>query len=208
MTGCESVETTIRRRRLLFAGFLLRQQLDRLPRALLQGGLVNGSNRHRRGRPEKSWWSYLTDDLKAFEITEGECKTLAKDRSRWCERVSQGAEVFMSAWRDNERDVALTRHARQAETRTSTLDPPSLRLSLSVFPSDPNWVSPPSPFALSIEFASRVFFLAIYLWGSLCTTPLPCRKFLLYGEGRLPGTGYRFLTWPRAVSCATSPIAL
>ena len=45
MTGCESVEATIRRRRLLFAGFLLLQQLDRLPRALLQGSLVNGSNR-------------------------------------------------------------------------------------------------------------------------------------------------------------------
>ena len=38
----------------------------------------------------------LTDDLKAFNITEGQWKTLAKDRSRWCERVSQGAEVFMS----------------------------------------------------------------------------------------------------------------
>ena len=124
MTGCESVETTIRRRRLLFAGFLLRQQLHRLPRAFLRGSLVNGSNRHRRGRPEKSWWSCLTDDLKTFKISEGEWETLAKDRSGWCERLSQGAEVFMSAWRDNEREVASTRHARQAEKRASTLPTP------------------------------------------------------------------------------------
>ena len=52
----------------------------------------------------------MTDDLKAFEIAEGEWETLAKDISGWCERVSQGAEVFMSAWRDNERKVAVTRH--------------------------------------------------------------------------------------------------
>ena len=97
MTGCETVETTIRRRRLLFAGFLLRQQLDRLPRALPQGNLVIASNRHPRGRPEKLWWSCLTDDVKAFEISEGEWETLAKDKTRWCERVCQGPEVFMSA---------------------------------------------------------------------------------------------------------------
>ena len=54
------------------------------------------------------WWSCLTDDLKAFEIIEEEGETLAKDGSRWCERVSQGAEMFMSARRDNERDIALT----------------------------------------------------------------------------------------------------
>ena len=63
----------------------------------------------------------LGDDLNTFEITEGEWETLAKERSRWCERVSQGAEMFMSAWRDNEREVALTRHARQTENRASTL---------------------------------------------------------------------------------------
>ena len=72
MTGCESVKTTFRRRRLLFAGFLLRQQLDRLPSIFLKGSLVNDSNRQRWGRPEKSWWSCLTHDLKAFEISEGE----------------------------------------------------------------------------------------------------------------------------------------
>lgn len=38
--------------------------------------------------------SCLTDDLKAFEISEGEWKTLKKDRSRWFERVSQRAKVF------------------------------------------------------------------------------------------------------------------
>ena len=71
----------------------------------------------------------------------------------------------MSAWRDNEREVALTRHARQAENRASTLPLP-LKLSLSVFPSAPNWISPPPfalAFALPIVFASRVFLCHISL---------------------------------------------
>ena len=37
--------------------------------------------------------------------------------------------MFMAAWRDNEREVALTRLARQAEKRVSTLPAPALRLS-------------------------------------------------------------------------------
>ena len=68
----------------------------------------------------------------------------------------------MSAWRDNEREVAVTRHARQAGKRASTLPPP-LRLS-------------PLHFALPIVFASLLFFLATYLWGAyvppLCAVDL------------------------------------
>lgn len=42
---------------------------------------------------------------------------------------------------------------------------------------------------------------------SLCATSLRCRVllFLLYNEGRVPGTGHRFLAWSRAVFCAISP---
>ena len=66
----------------------------------------------------------MTDDMKAFEISEGEWGTLAKDRNKWSERVSQGAEVFMSAWRDSEREAVLTRRVRQAEMRASILSSP------------------------------------------------------------------------------------
>ena len=50
----------------------------------------------------------MTDDLKDFEISEGEWEIFVKDRCKWCERVSQGAEVFMFVRRDSEREVALT----------------------------------------------------------------------------------------------------
>ena len=53
----------------------------------------------------------------------------------------------------------------------------------------------------------RVFF-ATYLLAGLCTTSLCCRRFGFYIEGRVHGTRYRFLAWPRALSCTTSPIAL
>jgi len=39
--------------------------------------------------------------------------------------------MFMSAWRDNERVVALTRHARQEEKRG--LDPDSPRLEVVMY---------------------------------------------------------------------------
>ena len=113
-------------------GFFAPPKLDRLPRALLQGSLVNGSNRYRQGRPEKSWWNCLTDGLKAFEISEGECETLANDRSMWCERVSQGAEMFIPARRNKERKITFNRPAPQAEKHASTLPRSPLRLSLSV----------------------------------------------------------------------------
>ena len=57
-------------------------------------------------------------------------RNACEDRSRWCERVSQGAEVLVSSWRDGEREVTLNRHAQQAEKRASTLAP-TLRLTLS-----------------------------------------------------------------------------
>ena len=117
-TGCESLETTIRRRRLLLAGFLHRQSDERLTRRLLYGGLVNGAKR-RRGRPEKSWWTCLLDDLKAFGIDPDTWHSLARSRQGWYERVSQGAEDFLCAWKQGERDAARVRHARQAERTAS-----------------------------------------------------------------------------------------
>ena len=132
---------------------------------------------------------------------------LAKDRRGWCERVSQGAEVFMSAWRDNEREVTVTRHAQQAEKRASTLPPPFEVGTVWFFRVPPTGSAHPSPFALPIVFASRVFSLPHISGGPY--VPTLCEvDFFLYGEGRVPGTGYRFLAWPRAVSCATSSIAL
>ena len=49
-TGCQSVEATIRQRRLLFAGAMARQPAGRLPKRLMEGKLVGGG-RSRQGTP-------------------------------------------------------------------------------------------------------------------------------------------------------------
>ena len=173
---------------------------------MLQSSLFNGSNRHRRGRPEKSWFNCLTDDFKAFEISEGEWETLAKDRrSRWCERVSQGAvrmEVYISAWRDIEHEVSLTRHTRQAEKRASTMPHSAPRGCHCLFSGS---------LQLAFCLAHRAlrlacfFFVTCFLGGVMYLVSV-LYHLLLYGGGRVPDMGCRFLAWPRAVSCATSPI--
>ena len=50
-TGCQSVEATIRQRRLLFAGAMARQPAGRLPKRLMDGKLVGGEDPG-KGRPE------------------------------------------------------------------------------------------------------------------------------------------------------------
>ena len=64
-TGCQSVETTIRQRRLLFAGAMTRQPAGRLPKRLMDGKIV-GREDPGKGRPER-----LRDDFQAFGATDG-----------------------------------------------------------------------------------------------------------------------------------------
>ena len=67
---CESVETTIRKRRLRFAGAVQRTHNGRLTRRVMFGTMAGGEN-PRPGRPEKNWAQRLVDDLRVFQATEG-----------------------------------------------------------------------------------------------------------------------------------------
>ena len=67
-TGCQSVEATIRQRRLLFAGAMARQPAGRLPKRPMDGKLVGGEDPG-RGRPEQNWMDCLKDDFQAFGAT-------------------------------------------------------------------------------------------------------------------------------------------
>ena len=66
---CESVETTIRNRRLLFAEALQRTNNERLPRRVIFGTMAGGENPG-QGRPETNWAHCLVDDLRVFRATE------------------------------------------------------------------------------------------------------------------------------------------
>ena len=67
---CQSVEATIRQRRLLFAGAMARQPAGRLPKRLMDGKLVGGEDPG-KGRPEQNWMECLKDDFQAFGATDG-----------------------------------------------------------------------------------------------------------------------------------------
>ena len=134
-TGSESVEATVRRRRLLFAGAIARQPDDRLPKRLLFGQLTGGSNRT-AGRPEHDWLRGLRDDFKQFGATAGDTEdhpttfgvdgaiwTVAAKRCRgalWHKGVHKGAEMFMSSWHAQQQREAETRAAERQRVASST----------------------------------------------------------------------------------------
>ena len=85
-TGCQSVEATIRQRRLLFAGPMARQPAGRLPKRLIDGKLVGGEDPG-KGCPEQNWMDCLKDDFQAFGATDGSTVdnrlTFGVDRVVW-----------------------------------------------------------------------------------------------------------------------------
>ena len=66
---CESVETTIRKRRLLFAGAVQRTANERMTHRVMFETLPGGENPG-PGRPENNWAQCLADDIRVFQATE------------------------------------------------------------------------------------------------------------------------------------------
>ena len=112
-TRCESIEATIRKRRILFAGAVARQNEGRLPRRVMLGKMTGGEGRRPSGQP-KSWYRCLLDDLKVFNATEGSTEhsklvfgveaevwtIAAKKAGKWYRGVLEAAERFMVKWHD------------------------------------------------------------------------------------------------------------
>ena len=60
-TGSESIEATLRRRRILFAGFVARMENTRLPKCVMFGEMVGGVGCV--GGQEKEWMECFLDNL-------------------------------------------------------------------------------------------------------------------------------------------------
>eukprot|EP00752_Nemacystus_decipiens_P018516 g16601.t1 len=122
--GCQSVEATIRQRRLLFAGAVARQPDKRLPKRLMFGELTGGK-KPGKGSPEQNWLTCLKDDLRVFGATHGSTddapcvfgvpKLVWSEAAEvdggvpWHTGVLQGAERFMAAWHKDEEEASLQR---------------------------------------------------------------------------------------------------
>ena len=76
-TGSESIEATLRRRRILFAGLMARMGDTRLPNCGIFGEMVGGACCV-KGQ-EKEWMGCFLDDLRAFGINADQWKTATQD---------------------------------------------------------------------------------------------------------------------------------
>ena len=91
ITRCESIETTLRTRRLLRAGTLLRISGGRLPKRIMSGNLEGAVRRGRVGK-ERAWTDCVQSDIRAFGIT-GDWKTMVLKAEVWVEAHGGWAEV-------------------------------------------------------------------------------------------------------------------
>ena len=108
-TGSESIEATLRRRRILFAGFVARMEDTRLPKCVMFGEMVRGAGCV--GDQEKEWMGCFLDDLRAFDINADQWTTAAQDKEEWRRMAEQEAEHFMAKWIAAEKTKAELRHA-------------------------------------------------------------------------------------------------
>ena len=76
-TGSESIEATLRRRRILFAGFVARMEDTRLPKCVMFEEMVGGAGCV-RGQKEE-WMGCFLDDLRAFVINADQWTTAVQD---------------------------------------------------------------------------------------------------------------------------------
>ena len=109
-TGSESMEATLRRRRILFAGFVARMEDMRLAKCGMFREMVGGASCV--GGQEKEWMGCFLDDLRAFGINADRWTTAAQDEREWRRTAKQGLEHFMAKkWIVAEKTKARLRHA-------------------------------------------------------------------------------------------------
>ena len=86
----------MRRRWILFAGFIARMEDTRLTKCVMFRELVGGAGCV--GGQRKEWMGCLLDDLRAFGINTDQWMTAAQDEGEWRKTAEQGAERFMVKW--------------------------------------------------------------------------------------------------------------
>ena len=91
-TGSESVEATLRMRRILFVRFLARIKDTRLPKCVMFGQFVGGADCV--GGQEKEWMGCFLDGLRAFGINADQWTTAAQDEGNGAERRNKGGGTF------------------------------------------------------------------------------------------------------------------
>ena len=121
-TGCENVDTTVRKQRILFAGFVARMGNVTLSKRVTFGELEGGKGYV--GGQEQDWMGCLERDLSLFNLpTETKQWMLAaKNSGKWFRRVEESAEQYMKRWFSQnaaKRRALEVQTAQQLETSSS-----------------------------------------------------------------------------------------
>ena len=80
----------MRKRRILFAGFVARMGEERLPQRVMFGELAGGTGYS--GRQGEEWMVHLKEDMSAFEMKFEGWRNDAQKAGKWFRRVEEGAE--------------------------------------------------------------------------------------------------------------------
>ena len=96
-TGSESIEATLRRRRILFAGIVARVEDTRLPKCVMFGEMLGA--RAVSGARKKSGWSvsWTISELSASKPTSGRLQP--RTRENGAERQNKGRNIYFMAKR-------------------------------------------------------------------------------------------------------------
>ena len=108
--GRESVEITVRTRKLYQAGTLIRMSGSWLPKRIVFRNLDNEVRRGRGGK-EKEWIDYVQIVVRVFDIARAS-KATAFEAGVWVETVTEEGERFMVALGKKEKDSARHRQER------------------------------------------------------------------------------------------------
>ena len=93
-TRSESIEVTLLRGRILFAGFVACMEDTRLPKCVMFGELVGGAGCV--GGQGKEWMGCFLGDLKVLSINADQWTTVAQDKREWRRTAKQGAKHSMA----------------------------------------------------------------------------------------------------------------
>ena len=95
-TGSESIKATLRRRRILFAGFVARMKDTRLPKCVMFGEMVGGARTVWGARKNRGWGVFwTTSELSVSTPTSGRLQPRTKGHG--AERQNKGRNI---SWRN------------------------------------------------------------------------------------------------------------
>ena len=116
-TDSESSETTVRRQRMLFAGFVARMGEERLPRRVMFGELAGGKGH--AGEQDKDWMVALEEDMREFRMEYKGWRKAAQKAGRWFRRVEDGGVAFTQKWHGGESCRVAEGHGKAAAAPTT-----------------------------------------------------------------------------------------